>query len=34
VRSLDWHARPVEYLCTLPHPIVEEVLARAGSLLA
>lgn len=34
VRSLDWHARPVDYLCTLPHSVVEEVLARAGSLLA
>src|SRR5258706_14592063 len=34
VRSLDWHSRPIDYLCLLPQPVVDDVLAKASSLLA
>lgn len=28
VKSLDWHARSAEYLCTLPFAITEDVMAK------
>jgi mRNA interferase MazF len=34
LRSLDWNARPVEPIGTLPSELVEEALARARTLLS
>lgn len=34
VKSLDWRAREVELLCTLPEPVVDQVLQRLGTLLS
>jgi len=33
IKSLDWRARNVAFLCRLPDKIVEEVLAKARTLL-
>ena len=34
VKSLDWRARQAERICTLPRPVVTEVLQKLGTLLA
>ena len=33
VKSLDWRSRGAEYLCTLPDPVVRDVLNKVGTLL-
>ena len=34
VKSLDWRARQVEFICTLPAETVPEVLAKLATLLS
>ncbi|WP_423226084.1 endoribonuclease MazF [Candidatus Amarolinea aalborgensis] len=34
VRSLDWQARAVEFICALPDTVTQEVLQKIGLLLA
>ncbi len=34
VKSLDWQARAVEFICTLPDAVTREVLQKIGLLLA
>jgi len=34
VKSMDWHARNIEYICRAPDSVVLEVIAKARSLLA
>ncbi|MBM4401299.1 MAG: endoribonuclease MazF [Crenarchaeota archaeon] len=34
VKSLDWHARDAELICTLPDETVAEVLQKLGTLLS
>jgi len=34
VKSLDWHARNIELICTLPDETVSEVLQKLGALLS
>jgi mRNA interferase MazF len=34
VKSLDWRARQAERICTLPRPVVTEVLQKLGALLS
>ena len=34
VKSLDWRARQAGRICTLPRPVVTEVLQKLGALLA
>ena len=33
VKSLDWQARKVDFICKLPEDVVEEVLAKVRTLL-
>jgi mRNA interferase MazF len=33
IKSLDWHARRSEYICTLPESELSQVLAKVGALL-
>jgi len=34
IKSLDWHVRDAEWICTLPHRVVVEVLQKLGTLLS
>ena len=34
VKSLDWHARNIELICTLPDETVSEILQKLGALLS
>ena len=34
VKSLDWHARNAELICTLPEDIISEVLQKLAALLS
>ena len=34
VKSLDWHARNIELICTLPPETISEVLQKLGALLS
>jgi len=34
VKSLDWQARQVEFICALPPPTISEILQKIGVLLA
>jgi len=34
IRSLDWNARTIERICTLPDDLVQEALARSRTLLS
>ena len=33
VKSLDWRARNASYICTLPEPVMAEILQKLGLLL-
>jgi mRNA interferase MazF len=34
LKSMDWHARSAEFICTVPVSIIHEVIGKATSLLA
>lgn len=34
IKSLDWRARRASYICSLPHQALDELLAKASSLVA
>ena len=34
IKSLDWHVRDAEWICTLPPRVVMEVLQKVGTLLS
>lgn len=34
IKSLDWRVRDAEWICTLPHRVVVEVLQKLGALLS
>jgi mRNA interferase MazF len=34
VKSLDWQARQVEFICALPQPTSSEILEKIGAFLA
>ncbi|MFW6303958.1 MAG: endoribonuclease MazF [Candidatus Sumerlaeota bacterium] len=33
VKSMDWHARNANYICSLPEPAVQEVMGKLATLL-
>lgn len=34
IKSVDWRARDARFICSLPQPIVDSILQRAGVLLS